>query len=253
MLNKGRIILVGAGPGDPDLLTLKGLKAIQTADVILYDALVNKKLLEYNLLADKVFVGKRKGHHSFSQSEINTLAVRFAHEGNKVVRLKGGDVGIFARSAEELEYAQMMGVDTEMIPGISSYSGIAAAHQIPLTKRCAYESLWITTGHTCDGNVSQDINLAAQSSATVVVFMGMSHLDEIIKTFQTHKPDDYPVAIVQHGTLPNERHIVSNLKNVVADVKEAGLGSPALIIVGNAVKEGVCKLMNELKQKEQVL
>jgi uroporphyrin-III C-methyltransferase len=101
--------------------------------------------------------------------------------------------------------------------------------------------------------VSQDINLAAQSSATVVVFMGMSHLDEIIKTFQTHKSDDYPVAVVQHGTLPNERHIVSNLKNVVADVKEAGLGSPALIIVGNAVKEGVCKLINKLKQKEQVL
>lgn len=253
MHKEGKLVLVGAGPGDPELLTLKGLQAIQTADVILYDALVNTTLLAHNNNAKKVFVGKRKGHHSYNQTEINTLAVGFAKEGHKVVRLKGGDVGIFARSAEEVEYAQLMGVETEMIPGISSYSGIAATHQIPLTRRCAYESLWITTGHTCDGSISEDIALAAQSTATVVVFMGMSHLKEIINTFKTHKPDHYPVAIIQNGTLPNERHIVSDLKNVVQDVADAELGSPALIILGNAVKDGVCKLMKHLKEKEEVL
>lgn len=253
MRKKGSLVLVGAGPGDPDLLTLKGLKSIQNADVILYDALVNTTLLNHNESAKKVFVGKRKGHHSFSQNEINNLAVGFAKDGNKVVRLKGGDVSIFARSAEELEYAQLMGIDTEMIPGISSYSGIAAAHQIPLTRRCAYESLWITTGHTCDGSVSDDIVLAAQSSATVVIFMGMTHLEEIIHTFKTHKPDHHPVAVVQHGTLPNERHLVSDLKHVVQDVADANLGSPALIILGDAVKDGVCKLVQRIEENEHAL
>lgn len=253
MDKKGKLILVGAGPGDPDLLTLKGLQAIQTADVILYDALVNTQLLMHNDSAKKVFVGKRKGHHSYSQTEINALAIGFAKEGNIVVRLKGGDVGIFARSAEEVEYAQLMNVETEMIPGISAYSGIAAAQQIPLTRRCAYESLWITTGHTCDGSISQDIALSAQSSATVVIFMGMSHLNEIIDMFRAYKPDDFPVAIVQNGTLTNEQHLVSDLKHVVQDVANAGLGSPALIIIGNAVKDGVCKLINQLKEKEEAL
>jgi len=253
MRKKGSLVLVGAGPGDPDLLTLKGLHAIQTADIILYDALVNSALLDHSDRAKKIFVGKRKGHHSYNQTEINTLAVGFAKEGNKVVRLKGGDVGIFARSAEEIEYAQLMGIETEMIPGISSYSGISAAHQIPLTRRCAYESLWITTGHTCDGRVSEDIALAAQSSATVVIFMGMTHLEEIIHAFKIHKPAHYPVAIVQNGTMSNERHIVSDLNHVVQDIADAGLGSPALIIVGNAVKDGVCKLMDQIKKKEVML
>ena len=253
MHKKGSLVLVGAGPGDPDLLTLKGLQALQTADVILYDALVNSALLDNSDRAKKIFVGKRKGHHSYNQTEINSLAVGFAKEGNKVVRLKGGDVGIFARSAEEVEYAQLMGVKTEMIPGISSYSGIAATHQIPLTRRCAYESLWITTGHTCDGSVSEDIALAAQSSATVIIFMGMTHLEEIIHAFKMHKPVHHPVAIVQNGTMSNERHIVSDLNHVVQDVADAGLGSPALIIVGNAVKDGVCKLMDQIKKKEVIL
>ena len=155
--NKGEITLVGAGPGDPELLTIKGLNAIRNADVILYDALINPKLLEHNRHAEKVFVGKRRGFARKNQEEINQLLVEYALKEKKVVRLKGGDPLIFGRAAEELTVAQLFGIPTQVIPGISSFVGIAAQHQIPLTKRATYESVWITTGHTHDGKISSKL------------------------------------------------------------------------------------------------
>ena len=145
--------MVGAGPGDPDLLTIKGLRAIQKADV-LYDALINPALLDHNPHAEKIFVGKRRGFVKKSQLEINALIVLFASRGLDVVRLKGGDPLVFGRACEELEAAKEAHIPTAVIPGIASYTGIAAQHQIPLTKRAEHESFWVVTGHTRSGKLS---------------------------------------------------------------------------------------------------
>lgn len=244
MPDKGMLSLVGAGPGDPDLITVKGLRVIKDADLILYDALVNKQLLDSNPIAEKHYVGKRKGQHTYSQSEINKLVVYNVQKGKHVVRLKGGDVSVFARAAEEIEYASFFGIQTQVVPGISSYSGIAAQHQIPLTRRCEHESIWVTTGHTCKGQISEDIKHAAKSSATIVILMGMTKIKDIQTELLKYKSEDYPVAIVQNGTLPNEKHHVTNLGNLVQDVLKHNLQSPALIIVGYAVVDNVCKLVS---------
>lgn len=244
MPDKGMLSLVGAGPGDPDLITVKGLRVIKDADLILYDALVNKQLLDSNPAAEKHDVGKRKGQHTYSQTEINKLIVYNVQKGKHVVRLKGGDVSVFARAAEEIEYASFFGIQTQVVPGISSYSGIAAQHQIPLTRRCEHESIWVTTGHTCKGQISEDIKYAAKSSATIVILMGMTKIKDIQTELLKYKSEDYPVAIVQNGTLPNEKHHVTNLGNLVQDVLKHNLQSPALIIVGYAVVDNVCKLVS---------
>ena len=242
--NQGKILLVGAGPGDPELLTIKGLKAIQSAEVILYDALINPKLLEYNPLAVKVFVGKRRGFSKKTQDEINTLLVSYALEGKRVVRLKGGDPMVFGRAAEELAYASLFNIKTRVIPGISSYAGIAAQHQIPLTRRGTNESIWITTGHTQEGKISKDIPLAAKTDATVIVLMGMRFLAQIVREFSKHKTVNYPVAIIQNGTTKNERVIVGTLGNILDQQREHQIANPANIIFGLAVTDVVTQYKN---------
>ena len=181
--SQGNILLVGAGPGDPELLTIKGLKAIQNAEVILYDALINPKLLEYNPIAVKVFVGKRRGFTKKTQDEINTLLVTYALEGKRVVRLKGGDPMVFGRAAEELSYASLFNIETAVIPGISSYAGIAAQHQIPLTRRGTNESIWISTGAPKTGKFLRT-STCAKTDATVIVLMGMRFL---LKSFENFR------------------------------------------------------------------
>lgn len=234
MRNKGKITLVGAGPGDIELITVKGVRAIKEADILLYDALVNVGLLEYNTTAKRVYVGKRLGKHSKSQDEINQLIIRYAQQGKHVVRLKGGDVSVFARSSEEIQSAEIFDIPVELIPGISSYSGIAAKHQLPLTKRGESESFWVITGYTSKGKISGDISLAAQSSATVIVLMGMSKLLEIVSEFRKYKSIDYPIAIIQNGTMPNEKVIVGDLESIQTGVIEQGISNPALIVLGPA-------------------
>ncbi len=234
---KGQLTIIGAGPGDPELITLKGIKAIKQAEVILFDALVNRDLLKYNSTGEHYFVGKRKGAHSFKQDEINSMLVDFVQAGKKVVRLKGGDVSVFARAAEEIAYAQKFGISPKLIPGISSYTGIAAAHRIPLTRRCQYESIWVSTGFTCDGKPSSDIVYAAQSSSTVIILMGITHLEEIVTLFRQYKPKNYPIAIVQNGTLSNEKWVKGTLDDIIFCVKENQISSPASIFIGPAVED----------------
>lgn len=249
---KGAITLVGAGPGDPDLLTIKGLKAIQKADVILYDALVNTSLLDHNSTARKIYVGKRLGKHSKKQSEINQELIDQALDGKQVVRLKGGDVSVFARATEEIQYAQFFDIETHVIPGISCYSGIAAQNKIPITKRCENESFWVTTGYTCEGEISSDISLAAQSSATVIILMGMSRLARIIAEFRKYKPADYPISIVQNGTMKTERSILGTLESIEELVAANSISNPAVIYVGNAASDAVTHYKN-LQNKESIL
>ena len=245
----GSLTIVGAGPGDSELITVKGIHAIKKADVILYDALVNPVMLKHNINGKHYFVGKRKGEHSFKQSEINVMLVDFVLEGKNVVRLKGGDVSVFARAAEEIMCAENFGISPLLIPGISSFTGIAAAHRIPLTRRCQFESIWVTTGYTCDGNPSEDIIHAAKSSATVVILMGITHLKEIMSIFGKHKPANFPVAIVQNGTLPNEKWVKGTLSTIVGKAKEEGIRNPATIFVGHAVEDqtSLWKIQEELQ------
>ncbi|WP_020533929.1 uroporphyrinogen-III C-methyltransferase [Flexithrix dorotheae] len=245
-----KLTLVGAGPGDPELITLKGIKAIKNADVILYDALANKELLEYaHQDCIKIFVGKRAGKHTFQQLKINKLIVENALKYGHVVRLKGGDPFVFGRGHEELEYAMKFGISTEIVPGISSSVSVPSMQQIPLTKRGVNESFWVVTGTTRNGELSGDLKLAAQSSATVVILMGMKKLAKIRNLFSKYRSQDEPIAIIQNGTCYNEKAGIGNLANIQAIVEEKELSSPAIIVIGQVVNERPELLLAKLNKE----
>ena len=235
---KPQVILVGAGPGDPDLLTIKGAKALAEANVVLYDALSNEELLSYApKKALKIFVGKRKGCHAYSQDEINQLIVDNALTYGHVVRLKGGDSFIFGRGSEEIEFVESFGIPTSVVPGISSSIAVPASQGISLTKRGVSESFWVITGTTSARKLSNDVALAAQSTATVVILMGMSKLDQIVALFQNESKGNMPVAIIQNGTTPEEKVGIGTIDNIQKVVAENNLSSPAIIVIGEVVKE----------------
>nr|WP_315189205.1 uroporphyrinogen-III C-methyltransferase [uncultured Flavobacterium sp.] len=233
-----KVTLVGAGPGDPDLLTLKGVKALAKANVVLYDALANEEIMTYApKKAIRIFVGKRKGCHEYTQDQINQLIVDNALTYGHVVRLKGGDPFIFGRGSEEIEYAESFGIPTFVVPGISSSIAVPAYQGISLTKRGTSESFWVITGTTSDRNLSDDVALAAQSSATVVILMGMSKLAQIVSLFQKESKGETPVAIIQNGTTPQEKIGVGTINSIQKVVAENNLSSPAIIVIGEVVKE----------------
>ncbi len=231
-----RLTVVGAGPGDADLITLKAVKALQNANVVLYDALVNPKLLEHAKGAELLFVGKRKGCYTYRQDQINDLIVQRAHAKGHVVRLKGGDPFVFGRGAEEMEFAAQHGVHVAMVPGISSALSVPAMQQIPVTKRRASESFWVITGTTKDHALSEDVALAAKSNATIVILMGMSKLAAIVALFQEEGKASLPVAVIQNGTLEDEKAGVGTIDTILEVVKRENLGSPAIIIIGEVVQ-----------------
>lgn len=230
------LCLVGAGPGDPELITLKAIKALQSADVILYDALVNDALLDYAPSAViKKFVGKRFECHSLSQKEINDLIIEYAAKYSKVVRLKGGDPFVFGRATEEIDAARQAGMEVEVIPGISSALAVPATQMIPLTCRGINESFWVTTGTTQSGEISADIKLAAQSSATVVILMAMSKLETIMEIFAGYGKNETPVAIIQDGTTEKEKIVIGTVKDIYYRAQFAAITNPAIILVGEVV------------------
>lgn len=234
------LTVVGAGPGDADLITLKAIKAIESADVILYDALINEELLKYaSQDAELIFVGKRKGCYAFQQEQINELIVSKAKEKGHVVRLKGGDPFIFGRGAEEIDYVRPFGLETFVVPGVTSAIAVPAYQGIPLTKRGVSESFWVVTATTKKHQLSADIALAAKSTATVVILMGMHKLAEIVNVFSEENKQDMPVAIIQNGTCENENLGIGTIRNIEAVVAEKQLTSPAIIVIGEVVKERV--------------
>jgi len=231
-----KITLVGAGPGDPELLTVKGLKAIKIADVILYDALVNPDLLkEAPEQTLKIYVGKRANQHRYSQEEINLLMVQYAYLHGHVVRLKGGDSFVFGRGHEELQFANSFDIETTVIPGISSCIAVPELQQVPLTRRGVNESFWVITGTTREGELSKDIAIAAQSSATVVILMGMNKIKEITNVFKENGKSQTPVLVIQNGSRPEERSAIGTVANIATIVEEKQLGTPALIVIGEVV------------------
>ncbi|OOV19301.1 uroporphyrinogen-III C-methyltransferase [Flavobacterium sp. LM4] len=230
------LTVVGAGPGDVELITLKAIKALENADVVLYDALVNEELLQYATQAEIVFVGKRLGCHAYTQDQINELIVSMANRYGHVVRLKGGDPFVFGRGSEEIEFAEKFGLETAVVPGISSALGVPASAGISLTQRKVAESFWVITGTTSSHELSKDVHLASQSAATVVILMGMHKLDEIISIYQENRTDDLPIAIIQNGTKNSEQKVVGNISSIANLVAEKNISSPAIIVIGEVVK-----------------
>jgi len=232
-----KLTVVGAGPGEVDLITLKAIKVLKTADVVLYDALVNEELLDFiNPNAEIIFVGKRRGCYTYQQEQINDLIVSRAETHGHVVRLKGGDPFIFGRGAEEMEFVASFGIETAMVPGISSSLAVPASQNIPVTKRGSAESFWVITGTTKEHKLSKDIALAAKSNATVVVLMGMGKLPEIINLFQQENKNELPVAIIQNGTRANEKVGIGTVDTILQVVAEKKLSNPAIIVLGEVVK-----------------
>ncbi len=241
-MHKPTLTVLGAGPGDVELITLKGIRTLEAADVILYDALVNRELLDYAPQAKHIFVGKRKGFHRYSQDEINALIVKNAYKSGHVVRLKGGDPFIFGRGAEEISYAQQHGLETNIVPGITSAIAVPAYVGVPLTKRGISESFWVITGTTSARKLSKDVSLAAQSSATVVILMGMSKLSEIIKLFQSEGKQNTPVGIIQNGTTNTQKSVFGTVDSILNKVKENNISAPAIIVIGEVVKEAIAQI-----------
>ena len=252
--HKGRLTVVGAGPGDIELITLKAIKALENADVVLYDALVNKELLEYAKNAELIFVGKRKGCYAYQQEQINELIISRAKSHGHVVRLKGGDPFVFGRGSEEMEYAASFGLEVAMVPGISSSLSVPAYQNIPVTKRGASESFWVITGTTKEHKLSTDVALAAKSSATVVILMGMSKLPQIVALFKSEGKADTPIAIIQNGTRENEKLGIGTIETIVEVVAKEELSNPAIIIIGEVVRhrESLMKAKLEYSSDEKV-
>jgi uroporphyrin-III C-methyltransferase len=229
--------LVGAGPGDPELITLKAINTLREADVILYDALVNEALLKYAKPGAVLkFVGKRYGCHSLSQQEINRLIVEYAGSHGHVVRLKGGDPFVFGRAGEEIAAAKAAGIPVQVIPGISSALAAPAGQMIPLTSRGITESFWVTTGTTLTGGISSDLELAAQSTATVIILMAMSRLEAIMEIFTRHGKSEMPVAIIQNSTTEKEKMVTGTVKDIIFKSQYAGMANPAVIVIGEVVR-----------------
>ncbi|MFH6999574.1 uroporphyrinogen-III C-methyltransferase [Flavobacterium sp. FlaQc-57] len=231
-----KLTIVGAGPGDAELITLKAIKALENADVVLYDALVNEELLQYATKAEIVFVGKRLGCHAYTQDQINELIVSMANRFGHVVRLKGGDPFIFGRGSEEIEYVEKFGLETAIVPGISSALGVPASVGISLTQRQVAESFWVITGTTSNHELSKDVYLASKSAATVVILMGMHKLEEIISIYKENRTDDLPIAIIQNGTKNTEQKVVGTISSITKLVSENKISSPAIIVIGEVVK-----------------
>ncbi len=236
--NTPKVTLVGAGPGSSDLITLRGLKALQEADIILYDALISSEILD--LVDDsipKIYVGKRCGEHSSTQDNINQLIVEKAYLHGHVVRLKGGDPFVFGRACEEIEYVESFGIPVTVVPGISSAMAVPASQGIPLTRRGISSSFWVMTATKRDGSFSGDLDLASQSSATMVILMGVRKFMEIAQEVGRYRNGFTPVAIIQNGTMDKESCVTGTLNNSQHIMNEIDVSSPGIIVIGDVVAE----------------
>jgi uroporphyrin-III C-methyltransferase/precorrin-2 dehydrogenase/sirohydrochlorin ferrochelatase len=233
-----RVALVGAGPGDPDLLTLKAARLIAEAEIVFADRLVGEGVMKLvSPAAQIVSVGKSKGEHSVPQDEIHRRMIEAAKAGKRVVRLKGGDPFIFGRGGEEVEALREAGVDVEVVPGISAALGIAAATQIPLTHRDMAQAVTFVTGHAALGKEPDlDWVSLARPNQTVVVFMGLGTADAIAaRLIAAGRDPATPVAIVENGTRENEVRAFGSLGNIADIVQASGIQGPALLIIGEVV------------------
>ena len=235
---RGRVYLVGAGPGDPELLTLRAVRLLGQTDVIVYDHLVSPAVLDFVAPdAERIFAGKRRNEHTMRQEQINLLLVKLAREGKHVVRLKGGDPFIFGRGGEEMQVLSEHGIDFEVVPGITAASGVSSYSGIPLTHRDYAQSCLFVTGHLKDGSADLDWESLVRPRQTVVIYMGLNALADICRQLIAHgAPPSRPIAVVQHGTIATQQVLTGTLSDLPQRVAESGFTSPSLIIVGDVVK-----------------
>ncbi|MCW8884714.1 MAG: siroheme synthase CysG [Motiliproteus sp.] len=241
----GTVYLIGAGPGDPDLLTVKAMRLLQQADVVVYDRLVSDEIMALcRDDAERIYVGKKMGNHSLPQEEINHLLVKLSQQGKRVVRLKGGDPFIFGRGGEEIEELLDEDIRFQVIPGITAASGSSTYCGIPLTHRDHAQSVTFVTGHLKAGELNLKWESLAQAHQTVVFYMGLTALPTISEQLQAHGMSaDTPVALVYRATTPQQRLLVGNLDNIAEKCEEHEFKSPSLIIIGSVVS-----LAEKLKQ-----
>mgnify|MGYP003610833251 CR=1 FL=1 len=233
----GEVYLVGAGPGDPELLTIKAHRLMQLADVVLYDNLVSPEIVQMvNPDAERVYVGKKSNRHTLPQDEINTTLVKLAKAGKKVLRLKGGDPFIFGRGGEEVETLKEYRIPFQIVPGISAANGVSCYAGIPLTHRDFSHAVTFVTGHLKNGTSDLDWPALVRPSHTVVIYMGLEALPDICRQLVAHGlPETHPVAVVHQGTTAKQKTCVGTLGTIDQHVKEAGFTPPSLIIVGEVV------------------
>ncbi|THF65961.1 uroporphyrinogen-III C-methyltransferase [Pseudothauera nasutitermitis] len=233
----GRVSLVGAGPGDAELLTVRAARRIAEADALVYDHLVSDDILELvRPEAQRIYVGKEAGNHALPQEQINRLLVQLARQGLRVVRLKGGDPFIFGRGGEEMQELVEAGIHCEVVPGVTAAAGMAACTGIPLTHREHAQTLVLTTGHLKDGTVNLDWPALARPHQTVVIYMGLGALEIICAELTAHGlPADTPAAVVHAATTPRQQIVTAPLHALPASVRAAGLRTPSLIVIGPVV------------------
>lgn len=234
----GEVYLIGGGPGDPDLLTFRALRLMQQADVIVYDRLISKEVLELTRRdAHRIYVGKERDNHSVPQDQINQLLVDLAKEGKRVCRLKGGDPFVFGRGGEEIETLTANGVNFQVVPGITAALGSSAYAGIPLTHRDYSQSVVFVTGHLKDGSMNLNWKGLAQPDQTIVFYMGLKGLSVICDKLMEHGlPADLPIALVQQATTPRQRVFTGTLGDMPQRIASEEIKPPTLIIVGNVVK-----------------
>ncbi|MDR6226740.1 uroporphyrinogen-III C-methyltransferase [Desmospora profundinema] len=234
----GKVYLVGAGPGDPSLITVRGMELLQRADVIVYDRLVHPDLLRYaRPSASLVYCGKRPGHHTLPQEEINRILVKQATAGKQVVRLKGGDPGMFARVGEEAAHCARHAIPYEIVPGVTAGLAAPLYAGIPLTHRGTASSVAFVTGHGCGGEEPPSWGGLAEQVDTLVIYMGMSNLPQIRQSLLHHgRSPDTPVALIRWGTWKGRQETLSGtLGNIEEKVRQQKFASPAIIVVGEVV------------------
>jgi uroporphyrin-III C-methyltransferase/precorrin-2 dehydrogenase/sirohydrochlorin ferrochelatase len=234
----GIVYLVGAGPGDPELLTLKAARLLQQADVCVYDHLVSNDVLGLvRRNAELIYAGKEKSNHALAQAEINALLVALARKGKRVLRLKGGDPFIFGRGGEEMQFLAEHGIPFEVVPGVTSASGASTYGGIPLTHRDYAQACIFVTGHLKSGTCDLDWEMLARRNQTVVVYMGMGQIEEICGQLKAHGlPADWPAAAIERATTAKQRVVTGTLTTLPGRAAHAHLKPPALIVVGEVVK-----------------
>lgn len=231
-----RITLVGAGPGDPDLITRKGLRALQTADVVLYDALIHPELLtEAPAGSIKIYVGKRAGRHSYQQEQINQLLLEAALRCGHAVRLKGGDPFVFGRGQEEKVFAESRGVEVSVIPGISSSTSLLGLQGVPPTHRGLSRSFWVLTARAANGKLPSDLHLAAKSDATAIILMGLGRLQQIQEIYRLAGKGSLPAMIIQNGSQPNEKSWLGSVNDIHEKFLSERDRGPGIIVLGKVV------------------
>lgn len=233
----GRVYLVGAGPGDPELLTLRAVRLLQQTQVIVYDHLVSSAVLDFVAPgAERIYAGKRRNEHTLRQEQINALLVKLALEGKHVVRLKGGDPFIFGRGGEELQALAAHGIPFEVVPGITAASGVSSYAGIPLTHRDFAQRCLFVTGHLKDGTADLDWPALVHTQQTVVIYMGLNGLPDICRQMIAHGASPkLPIAVVQDGSIASQNVVTGTLDNMPQRVADAGLESPCLTIIGEVV------------------